>query len=106
MRNRSDILPIGRVNVKTGNFKWGNFYGFWGDDTTYEVYRINNGGIRVVATAGTEPIVPVGEHSSFKHYETGRFLFNAKCVEAVIGDEGFKSLGEKYGNFLSVATYK
>ena len=102
----SPILPVGRVNVKTGKFKYGNFYGFWGDDTCYEVYKTSEGSIRVVATAGTTPIVNIGETSSFIHDQTHRYLFTGRVIETVVGDEGFKTLAEKYGNSLTVATYK
>ena len=104
--NESPILPCGKVNVKTGKFKYGNFYGFWGDDTCYEVYKTVDGRIRVVATAGTESIVKVGERSAFCHDQTRRYLFTGEVIETVVGDEGFKTLGEKYGNQINVATYK
>lgn len=105
-RDGSAILPCGRVNVKTGKFQYGEFYGFWGDDTCYEVYRTDEGKIRVVATAGTTPIVKVGQRSSFIHDQTHRYLFSGEVIDAVVGDAGFKTLGEKYGNSLSVSTYK
>ena len=104
--SHSPILPCGSVNVKTGNFKYGDFYGFWGDDTTYEVYKTDKDTIRVVATAGTTPIVKVGEHSSFRHDQNSRFLFRGEVIETVVGDAGFRTLGEKYGNKINVATYK
>jgi hypothetical protein len=102
------IMPCGRVNVKSGKFQYGNFYGFWGNNTCYEVYRVSrgSGNIRVVATSGTKPHVKVDEVASFNHDQTGRFLFAGKCIETVVGDSGFKSLGEKYGNLIPVATYK
>jgi hypothetical protein len=111
-RKDVDIAPCGDVNVKTGRFvdsetfEGENFYGFWGNDTCYEVYRTTSGKIRVVATAGTKPVVKVGQSSSFRSYYSGRHLFRGEVIEVVVGDEGFRSLREKYGNKINVATYK
>jgi len=105
-RDASPILPCGNVNVKTGKFKYGNFYGFWGDDTCYEVYRTTEDKIRVVATAGTLPLVKLGGYSAFRHDQTGRYLFSGQLIESVVGDDGFKTLCEKYGNSINVSTYK
>ena len=101
------ILPCGRVNVTTGKFTYGNFYGFWGDNTTYEVYRTEKEKIRVVATSGTEPTdIKVGERKGFRHDQTFAYLFEGRYLESVVGDDGFRSLKEKYGNSITVATYK
>ena len=101
------ILPVGKVNVKTGKFKYGEFYGFWGNDTTYEVYKCFDDKIKVIATSGTSPInKSLVQAKFFRHDQTGRQLFGAVMLEYVIGDEGFKSLASKYGNSLSTFTYK
>ena len=105
--NDSAILPCGRVNVTTGKFTYGNFYGFWGDNTTYEVYRTEKEKIRVVATSGTDPNTSeVGERKGFRHDQTWAYLFEGRFLESVVGDNGFRSLKEKYGNSITVATYK
>ncbi len=104
-RDGSAILPVGMVNLKTGEFKYGNIYDFWGEDTTYEVYDIGGGKIRVVATAGSTPIIKVGQRSSFVHDQTGRYLFDGTVIEAVIGNDGLRTL-VKHRNSLSIATYK
>ena len=98
-------MPVGKVNLKTGKFQYGNIYGFWGDDTCYEVYKTDEGKLRVVATAGTEPIVPVGNRASFEHDQTGRYMFTGEVIETVVGDAGLKTL-VKYGTSLAIATYK
>ena len=103
--NGSAILPVGMVNLKTGKFKYGNIYDFWGEDTTYEVYDIGGGKIRVVATAGSKPIVKVGKRSGFRHDQTGRYLFDGTMIEAVNGNDGLRTL-VKYKTSLSIATYK
>lgn len=100
------ILPCGTVTVSTGNFKYGNFYGFWGDDMCYEVYKTDDNKIRVVATSGVKPLQPIGSTQMFKHDQTGRYLFTGVLLEAVVGDVGFKSLKEKYENRINIAIYK
>ena len=106
LMSHSAILPCGRVNVKTGKFEYGNFYGFWGNDTCYEVYRTETNKIRVVATSGKKPIVPLGKHSSFCHDQTRRYLFSGVVIDVVVGDDGFRTLEDKYGKLVTVATYK
>ena len=106
MSNGSPILSVGEVNVKTGEFEHGEFYGFWGDDTCYEVHKTDEGNIEVVATAGTTPVIPIGKENDFIDNDSREFLFIGKVIETVVGDAGFKTLGEKYGNLLSVSTYK
>ena len=103
--DKSPILPCGRVNLKTGSFKYGNIYGFWGEDTTYELYRTDEGKLRVVATAGMKPVVNVGERSSFRHDQTGRYLFTGTVIDVVSGNEGLRCLA-KYQPSISIATYK
>tara|TARA_R110000772_G_scaffold6250_12_gene21964 strand:- start:16 stop:336 length:321 start_codon:yes stop_codon:yes gene_type:complete len=103
--NRSPILPVGSVNLETGEFEYGNIYGFWGEDTTYELYKTDDGYLRVVATAGREPIVPLGERSSFQHDQTGRYLFSGEVIDVATGDEGLKSF-IKYKKRITCATYK
>lgn len=104
------IAPCGEVNVKTGKFQYGQFYGFWGDNTCYEVHRITKGSrqgnLRIVATSGTTPICKVGDIGEFVHDQTGKGLFTSVCIDTAIGDAGFRELGEKYGNNLNVSTYK
>ena len=59
------IAQCGIVDLVTGEFEYGNIYGFWGNNTTYEVYQTKHGEIEIVATSGLEPIVPVGGKSKF-----------------------------------------
>ena len=101
----SPILPCGRVNLETGKFKYGNIYGFWGEDTCYELYKTYEGKYRIVSTAGTSPIVPVGKESSFKNDQTGQYLWRGEVIATAVGDEGLKSLA-KYQKSIAIACYK
>lgn len=103
--NESLIAQCGIVNLITGEFEYGNIYGFWGEDTTYEVYRTKAGDIEVVATAGQEPIVNVGGKSKFYENMNNTVAFTGEVIETVTGDDGLRSL-VKYGEELSIATYK
>jgi methenyltetrahydromethanopterin cyclohydrolase len=101
------IAQCGVVDLETGEFQYGNIYGFWGDNTTYEVYQTDDGKNRfeVVATAGLEPIVPVGGKSRFFENMNNTVAFTGEVIETVTGDDGLKSL-IKYGKELSISTYK
>jgi hypothetical protein len=103
MRNCS-ILPLGKINLKTGNSKYFNIYDTWGEDTTYEVYRVYEG-FRIVATYGKSPLCQIGERRGFKHDQNGRFLFEGVMVDFSTGSD-LKKLVEKYGNSISGYTYK
>jgi len=100
------VAHCGEVEVATGEFEYGQFYGFWGDDTCYEVYKTSDGKIRVVATAGTTPLTKLGEFNAFITNDDDPFTFEGEVIDVVVGDEGFKSLREKYGDYIDVSTYK
>jgi hypothetical protein len=103
MRN-SSILPLGKINLKTGNSKYFNVYDTWGEGSTYEVYQIP-GGLRIVATWGKTPLCKMGENRSFCHDQTGRYLFQGTLIDFATGTD-LKKLAEKYGNSISGYTYK
>jgi hypothetical protein len=103
MRNCS-VLPLGKINLKTGNSKYFNVYDTWGEDTTYEVYRVYEG-FRIVATSGKSPLCGIGDRRGFQHDQNRRFLFEGVMVDFATGTE-LKSLVEKYGNSISGYTYK
>jgi hypothetical protein len=103
MRRRS-ILPLGKINLKTGKSKYFNVYETWGEDTTYEVYQVY-GEFRIVATSGKSPLCQIDEYREFQHDQSGRFLFGGIMVDFATGT-GLKSLAEKYGNSISGYTYK
>jgi hypothetical protein len=102
----SYIAPCGKVNLETGKFPYGNIYGFWGEDTTYELYRVSETGrLRIVATAGMEPICPVGNRNLFRHDQTGKILWSGVVIETASSNAGLKSF-MKHQKVIAIATYK
>lgn len=103
------ILGLGTINLKTGKSKYFNVYDTWGENTTYEIYQVPTAGeqpvYKIVATSGTKPLSNVGERVSFKHDQTGRFLFNGKMIDFATGTD-LKLLATKYKNNISGFTYK
>jgi len=103
------ILGLGTINLKTGKSKYFNVYDTWGENTTYEIYQVPTTGeqpaYKIVATSGTKPLSNVGETVSFKHDQTGRFLFHGEMIDFAIGID-LKSLVNKYGYNISGFTYK
>jgi len=106
------ILPLGRINLKTGSSKYFNVYETWGEDTTYEVYKDGNSGYgdvkpryKIVATSGKNPLKDIGDHSAFKHDQTFRPMFEGELVDYATGTE-LKKLAPIYGNSIAGYTYK
>jgi len=111
MRNGSPILPLGKINLKTGTSKYFNVYSTWGEDTTYEVWETTSNLDprkiihKIVATSGTVPLYKIGDHQSFQHDQTMRYMFQAKMIDFAVGSK-LKELSAKYGNSVSGYTYK
>lgn len=102
----SAILPIGRINLKTGNSRYFNVYENWGNNTTYEIYReFRSGKIKIVATSGTRPLRKIGETIDAAHDQTRRFMFSGELVDFAVGND-LKGLAETYGNSILGYVYK
>jgi len=105
MRN-SYIAPCGKVNLETGKFQYGDIYNFWGEDTTYELYRVRETGrLKIVATAGMEPLCQIGSTNSFRHDQTGKLLWSGEVIDVASSNAGLKSF-MKYQKVIAIATYK
>jgi len=102
----SPIASVGEVNLQTGEFEYGDIYDFWGEDTTYEVYRTKTNEYRVVSTAGLEPIVPIGETGKFQEDQTGEYLFTGECIFVASGNDGLKQIQKEYGTLIQMGCYK
>lgn len=99
------IASLGSVNLTTGSSKYFNIYKTWGEDSTYEVYKTNDGNYRIVATSGETPIHDPGNKVSFKADQTGRPLFEGTMIDWARGSK-LKELASKYGNSIIGYTYK
>ena len=104
------ILPLGKINLKTGKSKYFNVYDVWGEGSTYEVYQTPEGFqvpsvFKIVATSGKTPLAAIGEKRQFVHDQTGKYLFQGTMIDFATGTD-LKKLAEKYGNSISGYTYK
>ena len=106
-RNVPMILSIGTISVKSGNSKYFNIYEEWGEDTTYEIWKINGTGkFRIIATSGKKPIFDVGDESYFKSYANGRFLDGRSIMVDWATGSDLKHVAKLYGGSIPGFTYK
>lgn len=109
-RRSSSILPLGSINLKTGESKYFNVFSEWGEDTTYEVYEVKDSDGKVkhklVATSGKRPIYDVGDRNHFEHDQTFAPMFEGIVVDYAVGAKELKKLASVYGNSMYGYTYK
>ena len=96
---------LGTVSLKTGRSKWFNIYETWGEDTTYEIYEMENGTFRLFATAGTSPISKVGDYVDRVDLQGKVRHFGGRMVDFAVGTQ-LKELVSKYGPRMLGYTYK
>jgi hypothetical protein len=106
-RGESPILPMNKVNIKTGKNHLFNVFETWrGDDTIVEIWRPTNGkNVRIVFGSGQTSTSEIGSHRRFIHDQNHRFLFNGFLVDFCL----LKDLPEKasqYGNPIIGYVYK
>jgi len=65
----NSILPIGSVNIQTGESNHFNIYNTW-PDSTAEVWKDEKDNYKLVFTAGSTPIHNIGWKSNFRHNST------------------------------------
>lgn len=96
IKSDTPILPIGSVNMITGDNKiLSNVFETWDDgNTTFEFWKVREGKIVAVITAGKKPLNKVGDRRSFAHDQTGRPLFEGAFIE-MIGYCRIENLSEK-----------
>lgn len=103
------ILPLGKVNIKTGHSNYFNIYYTWGEDSAYEIYMVSKNPdspeYRIVRTSGNKPLAKLHEQYPFINDQTGRFLFYGILVDFAIGEK-LKNLTNKYGKSILMYTYK
>jgi len=110
-RNDSPILPLGTINLKTGESKYFNIYDTWGEDSTYEIWEVYGERnpekklTKIIATAGIKPLYNIGDSNSFIHDQNRRYLFQGKLIDFAVGSD-LKNLASKYGNRIKGYTYK
>lgn len=66
----SPVLPLGRVNLETGNCQHFNVYDTWENKGTVEVWENDRFKYKLVFTSGDEPYEGIGKRQLFKHDQT------------------------------------
>jgi len=86
MNAQTSILPIGKVNLKTGKNRLFNVYDTWKSGTA-EIHRTNTGKTVVIFTSGNVSCAKLGESVWCHHDQTRRWLFDSRMVDSCpIGD--------------------
>lgn len=103
-RGMYSVLPMGKVNLRTGANAIFNVYQTWSIGST--VAQIWRRGDSFVVIFSSGPLgQSIGQISDFKHDRTGHPLFRADLVEE-IPLEHLKTKASTYGNSLWGYVYK
>ena len=107
MQNSSPILPIGKVNIKSGKSQHFNIYRTWpNEDTTVEFWQPNNySTIRMIFTSGPNPIGKKDKIQLFISDQTRKKLFEGKLIDHCLLKDLPKKFKE-YGNSILSYVYK
>jgi hypothetical protein len=82
-RGEMAILPIGSVNIQTGESKYFNVYETW-PDSTAEVWKDDDSGtLKLVFTSGDKPLHNIGWRAGFMHDQNHNFMFSGEMIEWV-----------------------
>jgi len=104
------ILPVGRINLTTGECKYFNVYDTW-EDSTAEIWwdylhtTLDKPRLKLIVTSGDTPIYNIGDEKSFKHDQTGAFIGHLKMIDYCQLKHA-KALIPLYGNSIPGYTYK
>ena len=103
-RNSNSILPIGVVNLKTGESKYFNIYDTWADSYVNIFKNIKNKFVGVASAGKGSGKLSQKTGGLFHHDQSGRDLGRWQYVEEIpIKDRD--TLAKKYKR-LSMFTYK
>lgn len=77
------ILPIGTVNLKTGECQYFNIYEEWGEDEGIgEIWKNESGNLRMIFTYGGSEYSG-GERKEFKHDQQGYSMGTWAFIKSV-----------------------
>ncbi|MFA5152664.1 MAG: hypothetical protein WC554_08910 [Clostridia bacterium] len=100
------ILPLGKVNLGTGESPMFNVRKTWEDEGTVEVWQARDGKRKLIFTSGDKPGDKINDTRNFKHDQTGGMIGrNWKLVDYAPLKE-LQELIRLYGSSLSGYTYK
>ncbi len=102
---KSPILSLGSLNLKTGECTYFNVYEEWGENTTYELWDMGGGKLRICATSGKEPIFDIGDRNLFIGDQSRRDLGCGTLIDWATGSD-LKRMAKKYGTRIPAYTYK
>ena len=102
---KSPILSLGSLNLKTGECTYFNVYETWGENTTYELWDMGGGKLRICATSGKEPIFDIGDGNLFIGDQSRRDLGHGILIDWATGSD-LKHMAKKYGTRIPAYTYK
>ena len=102
---KSPILSLGSLNLKTGECTYFNVYETWGENTTYELWDMGGGKLRICATSGKEPIFDIGDRNLFIGDQSRRDLGCGTLIDWATGSD-LKRMAKKYGTRIPAYTYK
>ena len=102
---KSPILSLGSLNLKTGECTYFNVYEEWGENTTYELWDMGGGKLRICATSGKEPIFDIGDRNLFIGDQSRRELGCGTLIDWATGSD-LKRMAKKYGTRIPAYTYK
>lgn len=103
----SPILPLGKVNIKTGGSSMFNIYDVWledGDRMHFEIWKTYDNKYKAIFGSGNSAYEKVGTRSDFYHDQNFRPFGSWTLVDS--GKlKDFKNV-TKYGNSISGYVYK
>ena len=102
---KSPILSLGSLNLKTGECTYFNVYEEWGENTTYELWDMGGGKLRICATSGKKPIFDIGDGNLFIGDQSRRELGHGILIDWATGSD-LKRMAKKYGTRIPAYTYK
>ena len=100
------VLPLGKVNLITGDSKYFNIYETW--DGTVEVWKDMGPGqnYKLAFTAGNKPLAKKGDKEEFYHDQSGARIGYWEFIDSERVKD-MKKLALKYGKrTISGYTYK
>lgn len=104
-QGNSYLLPLGTVNLMTGESKWFNVLETWDEDSTAEVWKTSAGKYKLLFTSSNKPSEKLQDRVIFLHSQTNQKMFEGVLVDYV----HLKNLSELirvYGGSLFGYTYK
>lgn len=101
------ILPLGSVDIGSGESKYFNVYDEW-PDSTAEIWKTPAGKYKILFTSGDKPIGKIGLSSNFRHDQTWNEMTRDGMWKMVdyVPVKDMQELIRVYGKSMFGYTYK